>query len=249
QGFTVEPETWAAIRANVDKLALCPVSRIRDEFMKDLKSGAMRPWAKLALASTIFFAILPGYEQLVPGGEDPSFYEQAEEHENQTLALLFRILELIDRLHGEGKTVPDEQLFALLLLPWALTEFDLLGREPKGGFGRRLRERVDADLEHLGIKRGSKEEIAMLLANLPLFVRHREGDEWPRWIARKSYFPAGLTFYGLYQAAAAGAALPEIAMPEEAAPRAKRRRGGRPRRDSRTAAFAGAKGGIFGLKK
>lgn len=256
QGFAVEPATWAAIRANVDKLALCPVSRIRDEFMKDLKSGALAEWAKLALASTIFFAVFPCYEQLVPGGEDASFYDAAEQQDNATLALLFRILRLIDRFCQEGKALADEMFFALLLLPWAMAEFDLLSHSSqKGGegfrFTRRLREALDANLEHLGIKRASKEEITLLLANLPLFALHVADKEWPRWLARKSYFQRGLTFHDFYQAAAAGTPLPEIAAPEEVAPaRPKRRRsGGGRRRGPRTAAFAATKGGIFGLKK
>lgn len=255
QGFTVEPETWTAIRAHVDKLALCPVSRIRDEFMKDMKSGAMREWAKLALASTIFFAIFPCYEQIVPGGEEPRFYDQPAAQGNETLTLLFRVLGLIDRLGQEGTMVADEMLFALLLLPWAFVEFDLLKYcEQKGGegyrFARRLREALDANLEHLGIKRASKEEITQLLANLPIFAQHEKGTDWPRWLARKSYFQQGLTFFGLYQAAAAGVPLPEIAPPPPAPPRAKRRRGGDGHRSGdRTAAFANVKGGIFGLKK
>jgi poly(A) polymerase len=254
QGFAVEPETWAAIRANVDKLALCPVSRIRDEFMRDLRSGAMREWAKLALASTIFFAVFPCYEQIVPGGEDPSFYDQAESQGNETLALLFRVLDLVDRFYREETVVGDEMLFALLLLPWTLAEFDpLKRREQKGGegyrFTRRLREALDANLEHLGIKRASKEEITLLLANLPLFAQHEKGDEWPRWFAKKSYFQPGLTFYGLYQTVVAGAPPPEIESPPPAPPRTKRRRGNGHRRGPRTAAFATTKGGIFGLKK
>ncbi|MEW6595338.1 MAG: poly(A) polymerase [Thermodesulfobacteriota bacterium] len=254
QGFTVEGETWAAIRANADKLALCPVSRIRDEFMKDLRSGAMREWAKLALASTLFFAILPCYAQRLPGGEDPGFYGRPEAQGNETLALLFRVLDMVDRFCTEGTAVPDEVLFALLLLPWAIAEFDLLRpREQKGGegyrFTRRLREALDVNLEHLGIKRASKEEITLLLSSLPLFVQHEKDGEWPRWLARKSYFQQALTFYRLYQAAAAGAALPEIAAPEPAPPKAKRRRGGGHRRGARTTAFATTKGGIFGLKK
>ncbi len=254
QGFAVEPETWAAIRANVDRLALCPVSRIRDEFMRDLRSGAMREWAKLALASTIFFAVFPCYEQIVPGGEDPSFYDQAESQGNETLALLFRVLDLVDRFYREETVVGDEMLFALLLLPWTLAEFDpLKRREQKGGegyrFTRRLREALDANLEHLGIKRASKEEITLLLANLPLFAQHEKGDEWPRWFAKKSYFQPGLTFYGLYQTVVAGAPPPEIESPPPAPPRTKRRRGNGHRRGPRTAAFATTKGGIFGLKK
>lgn len=254
QGFTVEPETWAAIRAHADKLALCPVSRIRDEFMKDLKSGAMREWAKLALASTLFFMIFPCYEQQVPGGEDPTFYDAVETQGNETLTLLFEVLDLIDRYCREGQALTDELLFALLLLPWAMAEFDLLKRRhEKGGeghrFTRRLREAVDANLEHLGVKRASKEEIALLLANLSLFAQHQQGEEWPRWFAKKSYFQRGLTFFTLYQAVATGAPPPALEAPPPAPSRPKRRRGDGPRRGARTAAFAATKGGIFGLKK
>lgn len=252
QGFSIEPHTWAAIRAHVDTLALCPVSRLRDEFMKDMRSGAMAAWARLALASNIFFILLPCYRGVVPGGEEVPYYEQAATGDNITLVLLEKLLGVVDAACRAGKTLADETIFALLLLPWAMSELKLLGRELKGGdafrFTRRLREALDVDLEQLGIKRGSKETITLLLANLPLFVRHHKEKSWPRWLAKKGYFREGLLFFELYQAALSGGAVPDIAVPESAPPKTKKRRRGK-RPGFRTAAVSTRKGGIFGLKK
>jgi hypothetical protein len=119
-------------------------------------------------------------------------------------------------------------------------------------FSRTLRTEIDAHLEHLNVKRASREEITSLLVNLPVFIRHGAGQAWPGWLKRKSYFPDGLLLFQLYQEALGGSpAEPAIRPEAPAAPRSGKPRSGKtrpPRTESRTPAFSGKKGGIFGLK-
>lgn len=248
-GFTIEERTWQAIVAHRDTLRLCPVSRIRDEFLKDLYSGACAPWCRLAVASGVFLLLLPCYEGIIdPESEQPS--PQA--------SLLFALCQVIDRLHGEGKPLPEHLLLAVLLLPWAQVRFDLLHPPAEGreafAFSRNLRTQIDAQLEHLNVKRASKEEITSLLVNLPAFVRHGAEQNWPGWLKRKSYFPDGLLFFQMYQEALGGSPA-DLTPQAESAPSPSPRHGkprtgkpGSPRSESRTPAFTGKKGGIFGLK-
>lgn len=246
-GFTIEERTWQAIVTHRDTLRLCPDSRVRDEFFKDLHSGACAPWCRLAVASGLFFLLLPCYEEIISQDlENPS--AQAD--------LLFALCQVIDRLHGEGKPLPEHLLLALFLLPWAQARFDLL-RPPAEGreafaFSRTLRADVDAQLEHLNVKRASREEITSLLVNLPVFVRHGAAQAWPGWLKRKSYFPDGLLLFQLYQEALGGSPADPASQPEPpASPRSGKPRSGKTRShrsESRTPAFTGKKGGIFGLK-
>ncbi len=60
--FTIEPDTWQAVIDHKEKLILCPISRIRDELMKDLRSTACRDWAELAMDSGIFYVLFPFYK-------------------------------------------------------------------------------------------------------------------------------------------------------------------------------------------
>jgi len=247
-GFTIEERTWQAIVNNRDTLRLCPDSRVRDEFFKDLNSGACAPWCHLAVASGLFLLLLPCYEGIISP-------EESGEPAPPT-RLLFALCQVIDRLHGEGKPLPEHLLLAVLMLPWVQARFDLLHPPAEGreafAFSRTLRTQVDAQLEHLNVKRASREEITSLLVNLPAFIQHGAEQAWPGWLKRKSYFPDGLLFFQLYQEAIGGAPA-DLALRSEppAPPRNGRSRSGktRPHRsESRTPAFTGKKGGIFGLK-
>jgi len=90
------------------------------------------------------------------------------------------------------------------------------------------------------------------LVNLPAFVRHGAEQDWPGWLKRKSYFSDGLLFFHLYQEALGGAPANLALQPESpVSPRSVKPRTGKPRplrSESRTPAFSGKKGGIFGLK-
>ena len=249
--FTIEDRTWQAIVNNLDTLRLCPDSRVRDEFFKDLNSGACAPWCRLAVASGLFFLLLPCYDGIIS--------REPEEPSGQT-RLLFALCQVIDRLHGEGSPLPEHLLLAVLLLPWAQARFDLVNQAAEGReaftFSRTLRAEVDGHLEHLNVKRASREEITSLLVNLPAFVRHGTEQTWPAWLKRKSYFPDGLFLFQLYQEALGGspadlAVRPEPAASSPHAPRSGKLRTGKsrpPRSESRIPAFSGKKGGIFGLK-
>ena len=241
--FVIEPETWQAIKDHLDYLLQCPESRIRDELFKDLKSGASSPWASLAMECGLFSAIF-------------SFYPQplAVEVRREVLAHLA----VADRLLNEGAALAEHFLLALLLLPWALRELDLLTApgQRQGGFefARGVRSRLDQLLAKLNFTKAQKEGIVILLVNLPVFAAHAGKEDLPKWLLRKSYFPEGLLFYQAYQEAMGGApviaekiVLPAAVEAEERKPA--RERSGRRRSGRTPALLEESDGGIFGFKK
>ena len=245
-GFTIEPATWQATRQHRQELKLCPVSRIRDELMKDLRGGASQPWVHLALDSGLFFVIFPFYEQVMAEG---------------CRALLANLFGVIDRLHTQGKLpLPDHILLAILLLPWAAAEMNLLDLRLKGGeayrLSKKIRNRLDLILEPLCVKRGTKEALGMLLANITLFLGHDQLEALPKWLKKKSYFRECLLLFEIYRESRGNGlvSLPKMAPDTTSGERpaipvkkgAFRSDGGR----SRGPAFARkSRGGIFGLKK
>lgn len=62
-GFEIEQSAWEAILAQGHLLRMCNPSRLRDELMKDFKSGAFTPFLDLMLASGLLAAILPSLAQ------------------------------------------------------------------------------------------------------------------------------------------------------------------------------------------
>ena len=242
--FTIEPATWAAIKEHKDKLSLCPDSRIRDEFFKDLRGGASREWAELAMDSGIFFVLLPFYKNFLTGSKNVQNRER-----------LLNLFAVCDRIHGEGGSLPEEMLFAMLLLVWAEEELGLGKGEPLKGhkafaFSRQLRGALDEILAPLNIKRMTREFVTGLLVNLPICEQCEADGKWPKWLQKKSYFRDVSRLYALCREAEGGAkakiAFAEKEKKKEQQRRPTRKRSGG-RRSSRQPAFA--KGGIFGLKK
>jgi poly(A) polymerase len=247
--FAIEPSTWQAIIEHKDKLKLCPISRIRDELMKDLRSSACRAWAQLAIDSEIFYVLFPFY-QPVHGTPKKAL--------NQKLFL--DIQTVIERLHAKGMILPDQLLFSLLILPWAIAEFDLLDKNYRGPefhrFLRKVRNRLDDLLGPMSIKRAHKESIALHLVNLPQFIRFAKENKWPKWLKRKSYYQECDLFFRIFSEATAGKKIPEhiiskfahhLTSKTKPKPSKKRRL---KERGAPGPALTGKKnGGIFGLKK
>jgi len=241
--FVIEPETWQAIKDHLDYLQHCPESRIRDELFKDLKGGASSAWAKLAMDCGLFSTIFP-------------FYPQASVAAVQ--AQLLANLAVADRLQSEGVVLGEHFLLALLLLPWALQELDLLAAPGQGEsgfkFAKALRERLELMLGKLNFTRAQKEGMALLLVNLPVFAANQRGEEWPKWLQRKSYFAEGLLFFQVYQEALGGVVVSAQEVPVIVPSATEERKSGRRdrgrRRPGRSPALVEqAAGGIFGFKK
>ncbi|MFO7606219.1 MAG: polynucleotide adenylyltransferase PcnB [Desulfurivibrionaceae bacterium] len=239
--FHIEPLTWAAIKDNVADLKMCPESRLRDELLKDLKDGASAGWAGLAMDCGLFQILLPFYLK------NPSA---------ETRNLLLACLSVSDRLQRNGARLPEQFLFALLMLPWAVTEIGLLDDSAdtakKTNLSKAARDAVDRNLQHLNVKRAQKDAVTHLLTNLPVFIKYADKEKWPAWLTRKSYFNDGLLFYKVYLEASGGPPIPDeekiVTEPLPAAkPGAHRKK---PSRQSRTPAFAeDTEGGVFGLRK
>lgn len=255
-GFAIEPLTRKAIIANREKLILCPPSRIRDELLKDLRSGASEAWAGIAIECGVLSSLFPCYAELLAADADDSVRE-----------LLMALLRAVDRLQtlpqdGMRIDIPDYMQLALLILPWVEARFGLLHKRLKGPaqyhFSREIRAGLDEVFgERFNLTRMAKESIATLLTNLPVFVRHAEKENWPDWMRKKSYYRDCRRFFSIYAEAQGGLPAGEhlftVKAPvvddrffrfsgnEGAGPFSKGRKGFRP-------AFSTKKRGIFGLR-
>ena len=247
--FSIEPGTWQAILRHKEKLKLCPISRIRDELMKDLRSAASRAWTELAIESGLFTVLLPFYEPL-----------EIQADNEKTRRLLLSLQSVVDRLHARSMKLPEQLLFSLLILPWAISEYDLLDRNYKGPefhrFLRKIRGRLDEILGPMSIKRSTKENIAMHLVTLPQFIRFARENNWPKWLKRKSYYRECDLFFRIFSEATGGSRIPEHIIAESArqfsiaAKHRPARKGKYKKRASPGPAFVDNKrGSIFGLKK
>ena len=253
-GFTIEPQSWNALSANSYKLKLCPTSRLRDELLKDIYSGVSEQWFTLAVESGLFVELFTLYGEILysnlPNGDS-------------CLESLTAIFSTIDRLNNAAvesgnHRQPAYFLLALILIPWAMTRFDLLNKNVKGAqlfqFSKQIREALNLEIgRQLNLKRSIRQEITTLLTYLPAIIQHNQDDVWPKWLRRKSYFSrCRLLYYCLREALekvpvpSSSHSLQKQLSPDHSPPRQKRKKAkhkGRP-------AFSGVKrGGVFGLKK
>jgi len=196
-GFAIEAETFAALQQHRDKLHLCPPSRIRDEIIKDLRSGASRAWAELCMSSSIWLALFPLYEEYLQGDRGDKVRQD-----------LLRIFTVLDRLHvrtdaAEPVKIPESVLLAALLLPWACQRFNLPETNVRGqafnSLSRTIRDDVDRYFgEPFNVQRMAKESMTTLLINLSTFHHARTQGDDPHWLKKKSYYNDCSRFYDLY---------------------------------------------------
>jgi poly(A) polymerase len=255
-GFRIEENTWKAITLHRDKLDLCPPSRVRDELLKDLTGGSSEPWAQIALKSGLFSALFPFYREVIP--------QQADSDRRNELLSLFRV---VDRLYNSSTNdihieLPHYFLFAVLLLPWFESRFDVRSQRLKGPahytLSRKIRSEIDNLLgERYNLKRMAKEAMTTLLVNLSAFDQFNSRQNWPKWLRSKSYFSDCHRFFSVVSEAGGGREVDRdlFRVRDEYGRIPPLRTGGKRHRNSNSRgrkgarpAFAENKKGVFGLR-
>lgn len=255
-GFNIAPESWTMICNHHEKLTLCPPSRIRDEFFKDLHSASLAEWLKLALDSELFFAIFGLYEKALSQKESPE--EQPYREQLLSIATVIDRCSVMARESGK-RGLANSFLLAMILVPWANARFDLCRQQLKGAaafkFSKTLRTEIDKKLgQQLNLKRAIRQEMVILLSNLPQFLRYQESNSWPKWIKKKSYYKTCSLFCELYSESLTGKTAtlefsPSTAKASDRQSAAPAPSGKGKRRKAYRPAFSSKSSGIFGLKK
>ncbi len=252
--FTIEEQTWHALCNNSHKLSLCPPSRLRDEFLKDLYSGATEPWLELAIDSGLLFSLFPFYRKIFATNFAPA------QNPRELLKGICRIIDRINILSLELKIYrqPDFFLIALFLIPWAEARFQLISQFRKGAplyqMGKQIREEIDRTIGiDLNLRRSLRQEMVSLLINLSQLIHNKQQNSWPKWLKKKSYFKKSYLFYNCYIAATTGESIDHLFLGEppiqqdKEEPKRPDRKSSPPK--GKPAFAAHGKGGIFGFKK
>jgi poly(A) polymerase len=182
-GFAIDPQTWEELVAHRHLIRLCAPARIRDELLRDVKSGAARPFFELMFASGLFYAILPHWQGRL-----------GEEGEKRLLELFGRL----DLLIQNERPVSESLLWASFLIPY-------LEREPLPEHPKDLREFFrEKGRESLGVvefPRQRGEEVAQILA-LALTVASflKDNRPIPARTARLTAFPEAFRLCRLTEA-------------------------------------------------
>ncbi|MGB3222972.1 MAG: polya polymerase [Desulforhopalus sp.] len=252
--FTIEEHTWKALCSNSRKLSLCPTSRLRDEFLKDLYSGALEPWFDLAVDSGLLFSLFPFYRKILNN-------KSASPSPRELLNGICRVIDQINTLSLAMKLhrQPDFFLIGLFLIPWAEARFQLFSQFRKGAplfqLSKQIREEIDLTIGiDLNLRRSLRQEAVSLLINLSQLIHNKQQNSWPKWLKKKSYFKKSVLFYNLYIAATTGNSIDHLLQSQPQVEAVKEEiEAPLPSTFSapkfRPAFSKNSKGGIFGFKK
>ncbi len=252
--FTIDEQSWAAVRRNHQLLQLCPPSRLRDEALKDIYGGVSAKWFELSLEAGIFSELFPLYRDLL----DTVMADGCSCRDR-----LHAIFKTIDRVNSRALATsshrqPDYFILAFLLIPWAAIQFDLLNLHLKGPqlyqLAKRIREAINESIGvHLNLRRSTRQEITTLLAHLPLLIQNREQKSWPRWLKRKSYFNKCRLLFLYHLEAAEGSQVEDAYFLDDPSTRSQQprrtQRSKKSRGKGRPAFANNRRGGIFGFKR
>ncbi len=185
-GFAIEEKTRHAIEKNRNLIGLCPVSRVRDEWLRDFTTGNSARCVELMIKTGFLFSLFPFYERVV------------EEGEGECVPFFLKLLEDMDRLQREDAP-PDEGLrFAIFLLPW----FHCSGlawspspETPAPWFTEAIRDGVHEALGTLDIKRSVRENTAHLLAAQPVLSEMAAAGKLLPRLRPRRYAPEAIRLF------------------------------------------------------
>ena len=203
-GFHIEEKTYQAILTHRERIRTCSPSRVRDEFLRELKEGTAASSLQLMIETGLIFSLFPDLRRAL--GDD-GISGKRNRH------FLLSLFGLVDQLMKEGQSVPDSILMASFVSPFlrALpTEHPFIGeREESLYLVQTIRWAVHHLFNPFSIPRGTKEQaIQMLTAQINLKHSLRKGG-LPKRFRAKKYFKEAVLFFGL-EAEATGKETPRL---------------------------------------
>ena len=238
-GFRIDQVTWEAILDHGSKIRLCAIPRVRDEWLKDLRSGFSASWAKLMLDSNMFQHVFPrlwGYFCSTDGG-------QADQ---KTLDLFISMLKEVDEVvRGNGKGLRDSFFLAAMLYPllhfspkWKALE-PVKVRWPT----HEIRAIVDSAFFPYDFKRADREHMAQLLSSQWPIIFCVSKKRWQKRVYSKAMFPEALLLYNCLQRARGRKVLELDDIPGKKGQGSPKKRGRQGRRRGKSRYFRNKSGG------
>lgn len=190
-GFTIEKNTWNAILMHKDMIHLCAIPRVRDEWLKDLRSGASQKWIELMFESGLFASTFPGYFMKIENDDDI----------NTAKGLISGLLSRLDIMVNSGSKLEESFMLALLIYPrlHVMPEWNSLYSERLRWPTQETRNLLNEAIAPYDFKKSVRDEAAQILAGLWPLKRCIEIGNWPKRIWSKQRFRDIVTIYDMIQ--------------------------------------------------
>lgn len=184
-GFMIEEETYRSLTRHVDKIRLCSPSRVRDEFLRELREGSAKKSMELMIATGMLLAIFPPFRPcLSEAGQTEHF---------------LKFPATLDDLAASGAPVSEELVVSVFLLPFFRYLCPLNGF-PRGWRGQtayqeKVREWIMETLLPLQFPRRLKDQTAHLLETQRIFQEFLEARRLPARLMKQPFFPESLRLF------------------------------------------------------
>ena len=203
-GFSIKDQTHQAILQHREEIRKCSPSRLRDEFLRELKEGVAGPSLQLMLQTGLLFSLFPDLERAL--GDRGLSVKKTQE-------FFLSLFDLVDQLIKTGRRVSESILLALFLTPFlqAVTpQHPFLGKREKYLYlTQTIHWAVNQILTPFSFPRGSKEmayQILMAQSNLKKSIQK---GVIPKRLRMKKYFKEAVLLFGI-EAQAKGEKVPRI---------------------------------------
>jgi poly(A) polymerase len=203
-GFSIEDQTYQAILRHREEIRKCSPSRLRDEFLRELKEGVAGPSLHLMLQTGLLLSLFPDLEKAL-GNRSLSG--------KKTREFFLSLFNLVDQLTKTGKQVSESILFAIFLMPFlqAVTpQHPFLGKREKYLYWTQsIRWAIHQILTPFSFPRGSKEMASQILIAQSNLKRSIQKGVIPKKLRMKKYFKDAVLLFGI-EAQANGEKVPRI---------------------------------------
>jgi poly(A) polymerase len=203
-GFPIEEKTYEAILRHREEIQQCSPSRLRDEFLRELKEGAAKPSLHLMLQTGLLFSLFPDLERGL--GNRSLSAEKGRE-------LFLSLFDLADQLIKTGRTLSEAILLGLLLTPFlraVIPEHPFLGKREKYLYlAQTIHWAIHQILTPFSFPRGAKEMAYQILMAQSNLKRSVQTGVIPKRLRMKKYFREAVLFFGI-RAEARGEKVPRI---------------------------------------
>jgi poly(A) polymerase len=191
-GFSIEDSTYQAIIRHRDEIRKCSPSRVRDEFIRDLKEGVAQSPLNLMLRTGLLFSLFPDFVKVF-GERNPL--------RNRDKQFFLSLFGLVDQLVKIDRPVPESILFALFLTPFlrAVTpEHRFLGERERSIY---LRQTIQLAVHEIftpySFPKGAREMASQILVSQSSLKKSVQRGVIPKRMRMKKYFKEAVLLFGI----------------------------------------------------
>jgi poly(A) polymerase len=191
-GFSIEDQTYQAIIRHRKEIQKCSPSRVRDEFLRDLKEGVAQSSLNLMLDTGLLFSLFPDFVRVF-GERNPL--------RNRDKQFFLSSFGLVDQLVKIERPVPESILFALFLTPFlrAVTpEHRFLGERERSIYLRQtIQWAVHEIFTPYSFPKGAREMASQILVSQSSLKKSVQRGVIPKRMRMKKYFKEAVLLFGI----------------------------------------------------